>query len=277
MVRLHHVQSFRINGIEVIQKRRRWFAQLIVPPGNVFVRIMGCPIVVLPSAQWLEWERSVENSTRRNLVIGDSLDPVMRPAGLLCRRVPGIALGHVLAGHQFSLEQKLAAVHWSLTALRRLHEQVADWGEGLRQSISHGDATANNVIVDVSRRTACWIDFDTRHRPDVSELDRRTDDLWVFIFSSAVHLPRSVFPDLADLLISAHVDELFLRRFRQRLANEWGSPTVAQWAQAPLQTSTATALRAALLRGIDSLVSTTTSHDNRVTNRDMNSPVRKMG
>jgi hypothetical protein len=247
MIRLHRVEFVSIDGVEWVRKRRRCFAYLIIPPGNLFLKIIGSPMIVLPSARWLEWERAIETSTQRNLV---STDPIAKGTCLLCRRVPGISLRQVLADPDYSPEQKSDAIRWSLAALRLLHQSVVDWGRGIRQSISHGDATASNVIVDVDNRAACWIDFDTRHQPNVPEADRRTDDLRSLIYSSAVNLPASGFPELADILVAAKFDDAIVRRFRQRLTGEWSHLTAAQLAQAPLQWSAATALRAALLRAL---------------------------
>lgn len=247
LIRLHRVQFTSRGGVEFVHKRRTLSAQLIIPLGNLFLKITGSPIVVLPLDRWLEWERAVETATRRNLV---SMDLVAKGTGLLCRRIPGTSLTRVLADGDRSLEQKVDAISWSLASLRMLHTNVADWGHGIHQSISHGDATANNVIVDINTRTACWIDFDTRHQPNVPELDRRTDDLRCLIYSAAVHLPSASFPGLADILIAAQFDEAIVRYFRQRLANKWIHLTAAQLAQAPLRWSAAMALRAALLKSL---------------------------
>jgi hypothetical protein len=247
MIRLHRVDFVSIDGVEFVRKRRRRFAHLIIPVGNLFLKISGSPIIVLPLTLWLEWEHAVEASTRRTLV---STDPFANGTGLWCRHVPGTSLRQLLAASDCSSNQKSDAIRWSLASLRMLHENVAHWGYGVRQSISHGDATANNVIVDVNKRTACWIDFDTRHQPHVSEADRRADDLRALIYSSAVYLPASRFPELADILIAAQFDDAIVRHFRQRLTNEWIDLTAAQLAQAPLRWSAATALRFALLQSL---------------------------
>jgi hypothetical protein len=102
----------------------------------------------------------------------------------------------------------------------------------------------------LNKKTACWIDFDTRHQPHLSEADRRTDDLRALIYSSAVHLPASSFPELAGILIAAQFDDAILRRFHQRLTTEWINLTAAQLAQAPLRWSAATALCSALLHSL---------------------------
>lgn len=172
--------------------------------------------------------------------------PLAIDISLLCRRVPGVSLQNLLADGAYSLEQKFDAIGWSLKSLGELHQCVADWGDGIHQSISHGDATANNVIVDFNNWTAYWIDFDTRHRPEIPEVERRADDLRTLIYSAAASLPQSSFPKLADVLAAARIDLTTIACFQHRLAHESDYLTVAQLAQAPLGWSAASALRAAL-------------------------------
>lgn len=250
MIRLHRIEFVSIDGVEAVRKRRRLFAHLIISPGNLFLRITGSPMIVLPLSRWLEWEQVIETSTQRNLVLSVSTDPIGKGTSLLSRRVSGISLRQVLADSDSSPQQKFNAIRWALASLRLLHQNVADWGHGIRQSISHGDATANNVIVDLNKGAACWIDFDTRHQPNVSEADRRTDDLRSLIYSAAVSLPSSCFPELADILVAAQFDDATVQHFGQRLTIEWSHLTAAQLAQAPLRWSAATALRAALLQAL---------------------------
>jgi hypothetical protein len=250
MIRLHRIVFVSIDGVAVVRKRRRLFANLIISPGNLFLKMTGSPMIVLPQTRWFDWERAIEASTRRNLVLDASPVPTGKGKDLLCRSVPGISLRQVLADSSSSPEQKFNAIRWSLISLRLLHQNVADWGHGMHQSISHGDATTNNVIVDINNRSACWIDFDTRHQPRVSEADRRTDDLRSLIYSAAVDLPASSFPDLADILLAAQFDDGVIQHFRRRLTNEWSHLTTAQLAQAPLRWSRATALGTALVQAL---------------------------
>jgi hypothetical protein len=247
-IRLHRLEFVTIDGVAAIRKQRKWFASLIITVGNVFLKRTGSSMLVLPRNRWLEWERVIDASTHRNLILGESADPTPKGRDLLCRCASGISLRRILDDRDLSLEQKFDAIRWSLTALRLMHQNVADWGHGIYQSISHGDATTNNVIVDLNNGSACWIDFDTRHQPNVSEPDRRSDDLRCLIYSAAASLPASSFPQIAEVLITAQFDDELLQHFRMRLTNEWNHLTTAQLAQSPLRWSVATALRTALVR-----------------------------
>lgn len=245
-IHLHCVKFASTDGIDIVRKRRRFFAHVMIPPGNLFLKFIGSPICVLPTTEWLQWEQSIDEAMRQNMLIPPSTDVGVVSRVLICRRLPGATLRQVLIDDNYSLEQKLDAIRWSLVALTGLHRIVADWGHELRQLISHGDATVNNVIIDVDHKTACWIDFDTRHRPGVSETNRFADDLRTLIYSAAVHLPVSDYPELARILMVTQIDDATIGSFRQKRNHEWIHLTSAQLAQAPLTWLSAVELRAAL-------------------------------
>ena len=224
---------------------------LIIPAGNLFLRITGSQLIVLPLTRWIEWELMIETSTARNVILGVSTDPIGKRTGLLCRRVSGISLRQILTDSDSSPLQKFNAIRWSLDSLRLLHKHVALLGTRNLSIDSHGDATTSNVIVDVNNRAACWIDFDTRHQPNVSEADRRADDLRSLIYSAAVHLPASCFPELADILVAARFDDADCPAIRSETDKGMGTSRLRRnWHRAPLRWSTAMALRSALRQAL---------------------------
>ena len=241
-IRLHRVERVCIEGVEYIRKQRRLAAALLIPLGNAYLRISGNPSVVLSRTRWFAWERAVDEAAGRRLLANVETDP----RSLWCRRVPGVSLQQLLADDALALEQKFAAFDWSIATLRTLHACSADWGDGMHQSISHGDATSANVIVDLDAGAACWIDFETRHLPGIPELERHADDLRALIDSAALYLPAPYYPRLAEVLVDAVRDEALLARMAERIADDWRAPTVAQLAQTPLAWCAAQALRTAL-------------------------------
>jgi serine/threonine protein kinase len=243
LIRLHHIDFLSIGETPVVRKRRRWYAKWMILCGNRFLKETHDGVVVLPTTDWIQWERTVDHAMRRGLILPESSNFCC----LVFRQIPGNSLRQVLCNKRISPEQQFRAIRWSLVALRALHQTALCPGRNCFQSISHGDATANNVIVDCKNSSATWIDFDMRHQPTMPDLDRQTDDLRAFVFSVAAFLPAASYAQLTQL-IHLHVNDFaVIAHFQQRLKNEWADMSIFQLAQAPLRWAEAETLRKELL------------------------------
>lgn len=251
LVRLHRLQFLSLNGVDIVRKRRTWLAQWLIPPGNLFLKFSGSPVVALSTKHWLDWERAIDRATGQNRVFPADTLRQHCDRDLISRKVHGTSLHAVLSNPLHSLSQKREAIRLSLLALRTLHQCHADWGDGRHQSVSHGDATSQNVIVDLDRATACWIDFDTRHHPEIIESDRHADDLRALIASSAVDLPESAFPELANLIKEVLTVSEVVEQFRMHLVTTGVDLTTFQFAQSPLPRSRLLSLQTAIQRAFN--------------------------
>ena len=246
--RLHRIRHERVEGVEIVLKSRRLASRLAIAVGNLYLRWQRSDVVVLSDHAWLQWEFAVEAATRHGVVLQTPPSPHENFRGLISRVCPGRSLRSILTDPARSRDEQFAAIRSSLVALHQLHRHQADWGHGIQQSISHGDATVNNVIVNKQPQSATWIDFDTRHHPQLSVIDRHADDLRALIFSVASCLPQSCYPRLAAELIVSQPDASILNRFRQRLMTDWSKPNTFQLAQAPLTWARKMALSDAMLQ-----------------------------
>ena len=244
--RLHHIRFANIDGNEVAIKTRQPGSHLAILFGNLYLFLRRSDIEVLSNEEWLRWEFAVQAAMNPGGVRRTNRWPIEPPRVLIARRVPGSTLRDILEDEQFSLDQKFAAFGQALDSLHQLHCHQADWGNGVTQSVSHGDATVNNVIVSVELKSACWIDFDIRHRPHLCEVDRQADDLRALIYSAAINFPVSCFPRLANVVRKSITHRFLMDRFRERLTNDWGWLSTFQLAQAPLPWTTANSLSQAL-------------------------------
>ena len=252
-IRLHRLEYTTLHGVDVVRKRRKWLACWLIPLGYQFLKISGNPVVALSTKHWIDWERAIDRAIEQDRVFPAANDGSSSGRDLVSRKVPGISLHDLLSNSQYSLSQKMDMIRWSLVALRTLHRCHADWGDGRHQSISHGDATSRNVIVDLDRAAACWIDFDIRHRPEISEWDRQADDLRALVFSSAVELPESSFPELAIVIKSIVARETFFERLCTRFETHGADLTTFQLAQSPLPLSKLRLLQSAILTSFNAI------------------------
>lgn len=245
--RLHDLRDVDLAGDAVVVKSRRRGSRLAISLGNLYLHLQKCDVEILATDEWIRWEKAVHSAS------------MLRDFGQLTefhavnshcftrRRVIGSSLRDILKGGRYSDDLKFSAVGWAVGSLCQLHRRRADWGCGLIQSVSHGDATVNNVIVNFESQKATWIDFDIRHLPILRELDRRADDLRALIFSAAVCVQRSRLPRMVESAMGAIDDRCLLNRFRERLTDEWGQLNTFQLAQAPLSWSTRNLLTNLLL------------------------------
>ena len=230
-VRLHHWSyvSDDPNG-DCFRKRRTTWAEILIPPGNWYLRAQGAFSEVLPLRKWVAWEIEVASRLGRKTRILDDQQGLEMPL------IPGQSLDELLQAN-LPLTEKLHAVFLSAAALRKLH-QIAmpafnDNDKDSTWPLSHGDATCRNVIVDAASGTAGWIDFDMRHRPGLSPLTRQADDLRALLWSSAARLDASAHRNCVAAAIDGYAAPEVTREV-QRLMNGLLCPTVFQLAQASL-------------------------------------------
>ena len=232
--RLHQICYVDQGDVAVVIKSRRSGSRVAIYSGNLYLKLQKCEVEILRTDEWIRWEKAVQSAMNRTTCVQKAESIADNSHTFTRRYVSGSSLRDVLNEGLYSEEVKFSAIGWAVDSLCQLHLRSADWGSGVNQSVSHGDATVNNVIVNVDLQEANWIDFDMRHLPNVSELDRHADDLRALIFSAATCLPVSRLQRLAETAIASLNDRCLLTRFRDRLANEWSQLNTFQLAQAPL-------------------------------------------
>jgi hypothetical protein len=245
--RLHDIRIVDQGGKPAVMKRRRTGSAIAIYFGNLYLRLQRSDVEVLKNDEWLQWELAVQNAMK-----SDGSCPITENAErnshtLIRRYMPGCSLREILNDVGYSEDQKLAAIELGLKSLDELHRYQVDWGNEIFQPLSHGDATVNNVIVDLDRNAASWIDFDTRHLFHLPEADRQVDDLRAIIFSAAVFLPVSCYRRLAELTMASLDDRVLRDRFCKRLKSDWRQLNTFHLAQAPLSWKSIEAIRKAIL------------------------------
>ncbi len=248
--RLHRVRRVRVDDTALMLKSRRLGSGIAIRVGNIYLRRQRSNVEVLVDDEWLRWELAVESATSHEIVFQTHPSPYEKFGGLVSRVCSGRPLQNILIDRASSLDEQFAAIRWAMAALDQLHQHQADWGNGLHQSISHGDATANNVIIDSRTQSASWIDFDTRHHRQLPTADRRADDLRALIYSVASHLPQSHYPRLAQEFSAQRPEATVVNRFRCHLESDWRRLNTFQLAQAPLSWKNSAALSHVLLKSL---------------------------
>jgi hypothetical protein len=173
------------NGRREVHKRRAFFAPALIWLGDLLVRLLDTGMHVLPQREWGARERelyerlyaaTVRATPDRILILpvlaGDTL------AALLERRTLGDAT-------------RVQAIGFAVRALADFHAR----------GFTHGDAMAENVLVDLEGGVARWFDFETVHHSSRPMVWRRADDVRALLATCLTRTaPEKLAPTLTFIL-----------------------------------------------------------------------------
>lgn len=188
--RYSEVRIVHRGGEPQVRKHRLFYAPLLVGMGGPLVRILDTGVRVLPQREWEERERRLHRSLR-----GASVR-VGADGWLVLPFLAGETLAALLddAGLEDAVRER--AIRLAVVALAELHAR----------GFTHGDAMAENVMVDLEAGAAHWFDFETVHDPGRPLAWRRADDVRALLstcllrtapgkLAGTLHLVLDVYPD----------------------------------------------------------------------------------
>jgi hypothetical protein len=243
-LRLHAIEPREAPGRPpTIAKRRRWFGPLLIGPGNLYLRLLGSGVRILPGKEWRARERALHRALH-----GIELETGRR-GWLILPRWPGV----VLADHarsRLTATARLRGLGAASRALRDLHRVELPRADGGCERLSHGDATLRNVLFDPGTGEARWFDFDTAHDPGLALVWRHGDDLRALVYSAVESFADVPVALLLRTVQDAYADPAPWEQLRNRLARRslHGSPL--HLAQASPPEGRRRQLESLLLRGI---------------------------
>lgn len=200
-----------------VLKRRRVYAPLLVRLSHPILRLLDTGIRVLPQREWQEHERRMYEALGR---------PPVRSDGkrLVLPLLPGATLASILDDPGTSDAERRTAFELAGRALVELHAG----------GFTHGDAMAENVLVDLARGSASWFDFETEHDPRRPAAWRRADDVRALVATALVRTRDDAMDTTLSWLSSAYPDEAAWRLLAHRFAPILQRPLAFHLGQAPL-------------------------------------------
>ncbi len=144
-----------------VRKRRSFHAPLVVWVGGALMRILDTGVRVLPQREWEERERRVYRILHGASIRIDAGGTLVLP------RLAGETLATLLEDAALAQPVRRSATVLAVVALAELH----------RLELTHGDAMAENVMVDLEGGVARWFDFETVHDSRRPMAWRRADDV----------------------------------------------------------------------------------------------------
>jgi hypothetical protein len=185
----------RGNGAPEVRKRRSLHAPLLVSLAGLLVRILDTGVRVLPQREWEERERLLYRHLHGAAIRVDAGRTLVLPC------LPGETLATLLDDPRPGAPVKRRAIERAVVALVELH----------RQGWTHGDAMAENVMVDLEAGVARWFDFETVHDEARPMAWRRADDLRALLATCLLRTAAAGLAATAHLVVRAYADEEVIR------------------------------------------------------------------
>jgi hypothetical protein len=201
-----------------VRKRRSFYAPLLIALGNPLVRILNTGMRVLPQREWFEQERLLYR-----MLYGASIE-VIGDVVLVLPRLPGETLATLLERGLHEGADRKRAIGLAVIALAALHNV----------GFTHGDAMAENVMIDLEAGVARWFDFETVHDTSRSMAWRCADDLRALVATCLLRTPRNAFAATLTHILESYANEEVTRLFANSFASTIRRPLAFHLGQAPL-------------------------------------------
>ena len=179
------------NGELEVRKTRSFYAPVLVSLGDPIVRILDTGMTVLPQRAWEDRERSIYER-----LYGTSVR-IEADGTLVLPHLAGQTLASLLEDPALGDSARRKAIELAVKALADLHAN----------EVTHGDAMAENVMVDLDDGVARWFDFETVHDSSRPLAWRRADDLRALVATSLLRIPPAEFAETLQLVVDVYSDE----------------------------------------------------------------------
>lgn len=183
------------NGERHVRKHRAFYAPLLIWMSGPLVRILDTGVRVLPQREWEARERRISLSLRGTSIRVDA------GGMLVLSYLAGKTLATVLDDPALDESARRRAIQLAVTALSDFHAR----------GFSHGDAMAENVMVDLDAGVAHWFDFETVHEPSRPTAWGRSDDLRALLVTCLVRTAPERLAETFELVVDVYADEAIIR------------------------------------------------------------------
>jgi hypothetical protein len=216
------------DGERQVRKRRRFYAPLLIWMGGLLVRILDTGVRVLPQRDWEERERSIYRSLRGASIRVDTDNVLVLPA------LAGHTLATLLEDPELGELLRKTAIERAVVALAEFH----------RLGLTHGDAMAENVLIDLEAGpleagplqagAAYWFDFETIHDASRPITWRRADDVRALLVTCLIRTVPEKRAETLALMLDVYADEAVTRVLTTSFTSVWRRSLTFHLAQAAL-------------------------------------------
>ncbi len=201
-----------------VRKHRVFYAPLLVWLGNPLMWILNTGVRILPQRDWEERERRIYQSLRGTPIRIDAGGTLVLPC------LAGKTLAALLEDPELEEPARKRAVELAVLALAELHHL----------GFTHGDAMAENVLVDLEARAAHWLDFETLHDSRRPIAWRHADDVRALLVTCLVRTVPEKLAEILQLILDVYADEEVARPLALSFASARRRPLPLHLGQAGL-------------------------------------------
>ena len=216
--RYSNTQIVREHGEHQVRKRRLSYAPLLIWLSGPLVRILDSGVRFLPRRDWEERERRMYWSLFGTAIRIDAGGTLVLP------RLAGETLATLLDDPNLEESVRRRAIERSVIALAELHHL----------GFTHGDAMAENVMVDLESGIARWFDFETIHESNRPMAWRRADDVRALLVTCLLRTAPERVAETLQLILDAYADEGVTRLLATNFSTALRRPLTFHLAQAGL-------------------------------------------
>ncbi len=174
-----------------VRKRRAFYAPLLIWMSGPLVKLLDTGLRVLPQRNWEERERRIYRSLYSISIRIDADGTLVLPC------LPGKTLAALLEDPALGASVRKRAIECAVVALAGFHHL----------GFTHGDAMAENVLIDLHTGVARWFDFETIHDSSRPMEWRRADDVRALLATCLLRTAPEKFTGTIRLILDAYADE----------------------------------------------------------------------
>jgi hypothetical protein len=193
------------NGEVRVRKHRSFYAPLLVWLSGPLLRVLDAGVRILAQRDWEERERQVYRSLHGASVRIDAGEVLVLPC------LPGETLATLLDEPKLHESVRKRAIERAVVALAQFH--------GL--GFTHGDAMAENVLVDLGAGDAHWFDFETVHDSSRTLAWRRADDVRALLATCLVRTAPEKLAATLQHILAVYGDDDITRLVAASFTSVW--------------------------------------------------------
>ncbi len=216
---LRSVRYARVRHVgHEVRKRRAFHAPLLIWLSVPLIRILDGGVRVLPRRAWQAREEEIYRLLYRTPIRRDADGTLVLPC------LPGTPLAALLEDPAFEEPARKSAVERAAAALAAFHHG----------GFTHGDAMAENVLIDPPSGAAHWFDFETLHDAGRTVAWRRSDDVRALLTTCLIRTPPEKLAETLHHILEAYGDADVTRLLADSFHSAWQRPLALHLLQAPL-------------------------------------------